>query len=231
MDISTVSQPWKTDIHYVFERMFSQHGKLVAVECLSRFNNEILTPEEFFHSATPALRTAIFLDQLALIESRQSWFARHHITVTLNVDDDILDLFHDAQFIERIHRIPCVHFEINEHSQRLLSDFFSAIAQQRSPVFWLDDYGSGYAGIDVIRRHHFGYIKINKDAFWFLEDNAFGQHYMRSLLSFLHNNQHHVIIEGVENQAQIDWLAGMDWYALQGHYWPALSMDELIASV
>ncbi len=35
-------------VRYVFQKMFSPQGTLVAVECLSRFDNLTVSPEYFF---------------------------------------------------------------------------------------------------------------------------------------------------------------------------------------
>jgi EAL domain-containing protein (putative c-di-GMP-specific phosphodiesterase class I) len=36
-----------------------------------------------------------------------------------------------------------------------------------------------------------------------------------------------VIIEGVESEAQ-RWLQGMEWFAIQGHYWKEVSIEQLV---
>lgn len=77
-------------VRYVFQKMFSPQGTLVAVECLSRFDNLSISPEDFFRHATAAVRERIFLEQLALIEKHKAWFLRNHISATINVDDHIL---------------------------------------------------------------------------------------------------------------------------------------------
>ena len=38
-------------VRYVFQKMFSPQGTLVAVECLSRFDNLSISPEDFFRHA------------------------------------------------------------------------------------------------------------------------------------------------------------------------------------
>jgi hypothetical protein len=58
-------------VRYVFQKMFSPQGTLVAVECLSRFDNLSISPEDFFRHATAAVRERIFLEQLALIEKHR----------------------------------------------------------------------------------------------------------------------------------------------------------------
>lgn len=92
-------------VRYVFQKMFSPQGTLVAVECLSRFDNLSISPEDFFRHATAAVRERIFLEQLALIEKHKAWFLRNHISATINVDDHILNLLRqkDIKEIGRAH--------------------------------------------------------------------------------------------------------------------------------
>lgn len=78
-------------VRYVFQKMFSPQGTLVAVECLSRFDNLSISPKIF----PPCYRRrswTYFLEQLALIEKHKAWFLRNHISATINVDDHILNL-------------------------------------------------------------------------------------------------------------------------------------------
>ena len=93
----------------------------------------------------------------------------------------------------------------------------------------LDDFGSGYAGINAIRGYHFDYVKIDKDFFWHLMRKESGRQLMDALVTFLSRNHHNVIIEGVESEAHKEWLQGMEWFAIQGHYWREVSIEQLVA--
>jgi hypothetical protein len=64
-------------VRYVFQKMFSPKGTLVAVECLSRFDNLSISPENFFRYANTGLRESIFMEQLALIEKHKQWFKQN----------------------------------------------------------------------------------------------------------------------------------------------------------
>ena len=98
-------------VRYVFQKMFSPKGTLVAVECLSRFDRLAISPENFFRYANTGLRESIFMD---------------------------------------------------------------------------------------------------------------------ALITFLSRNHHNVIIEGVESEAHKKWLQGMEWFAIQGHYWQEVSIEQLV---
>jgi EAL domain-containing protein (putative c-di-GMP-specific phosphodiesterase class I) len=215
-------------VRYVFQKMFSPQGTLVAVECLSRFDN-LPVSRRFFRHATAAVRERIFLEQLALIEKHKAWFLRNHISATINVDDHILTLLRQKEIKEKIAALTCVHFEVTENAENLLNNSLAAWQSPQDTSLWLDDFGSGYAGINAIRGYHFDYVKIDKDFFWHLMRKESGRQLMDALVTFLSRNHHNVIIEGVESEAHKKWLQGMEWFAIQGHYWQEVSIEQLVA--
>ena len=215
-------------IRYVFQKMYSPVGELVAVECLSRISHDSLSPESFFRHADITLREWIFMEQLALIEKHQNWFIKNNVIATVNVDDDTLSLLCQSAVRERTEQLGFIHFEVNENASFLLdnSSLYRNELLQLSTL-WLDDFGAGYAGLNAIRHYHFDYIKIDRGFFLYLMRKDSGRQLMGTLITFLAQNNHKVIIEGIESLAHIRWLHGMDWYAIQGHYWEEVSIEQL----
>ncbi|HBQ8624416.1 TPA: phosphodiesterase MrkJ, partial [Klebsiella pneumoniae] len=125
--------------------------------------------------------------------------------------------------------LTCVHFEVTENAENLLHNSLAAWQSPQDTSLWLDDFGSGYAGINAIRGYHFDYVKIDKDFFWHLMRKESGRQLMDALVTFLSRNHHNVIIEGVESEAHKEWLQGMEWFAIQGHYWREVSIEQLVA--
>ncbi|WP_142502585.1 EAL domain-containing protein [Klebsiella sp. 2680] len=215
-------------VRYVFQKMFSPKGTLVAVECLSRFDRMPISPEDFFRYANTGLRESIFMEQLALIAKHKQWFNKKGIFATINVDDHILNVLLRPEIQEIIEHIGCVHFEVTENSNKLLNNALATWRTGQRATLWLDDFGSGYAGINAIRGYHFDYVKIDKNLLWDLMKKNAGRPLMDALVTFLTRNQHNVIIEGIESEAHKNWLQGMEWFAIQGHYWQEVSMEQLI---
>ena len=215
-------------VRYVFQKMFSPKGTLVAVECLSRFDRLSISPENFFRYANTGLRESIFMEQLALIEKHRLWFRQNAISATINVDDHILNVLQRPEIKALVDQIGCVHFEVTENSHNLLNNALATWNNPQSTTLWLDDFGSGNAGIHAIRDYHFDYVKIDKDFFWLLMQKDSGRPLMDALVTFLSRNHHNVIIEGVESEAHKAWLQGMEWFAIQGHYWKEVSIEQLV---
>ena len=215
-------------IRYVFQKMFSSEGTLVAVECLSRFDHISVSPEDFFRYASAELRESIFMEQLALIDKHKQWFNIHGISATINVDDHILNVLLRPEVKALVEHIGCVHFEVTEASNKLLNNALATWGKAHSTTLWLDDFGSGNANINAFRGYHFNYVKIDKDFFWHLMQKKSGRPLMDALVTFLSRNNHNVIIEGVESEAHKNWLKGMEWFAIQGHYWKEVSIEQLV---
>ncbi len=162
-------------VRYVFQKMFSPKGTLVAVECLSRFDRLSISPENFFRYANTGLRESIFMEQLALIEKHKQWFRQNAISATINVDDHILNVLQRPEIKALVDQIGCVHFEVTENSHNLLNNALATWNNPQSTTLWLDDFGSGNAGIHAIRDYHFDYVKIDKDFFWLLMQKDSGR--------------------------------------------------------
>jgi EAL domain-containing protein (putative c-di-GMP-specific phosphodiesterase class I) len=164
--------------------MFSPKGTLVAVECLSRFDRLSISPENFFRYANTGLRESIFMEQLALIEKHKQWFKQNAISATINVDDHILNVLQRPEIKALVDQIGCVHFEVTENSHNLLNNALATWNNPQSTTLWLDDFGSGNAGIHAIRDYHFDYVKIDKDFFWLLMQKDSGRPLMDALVTF-----------------------------------------------
>ena len=157
-----------------------------------------LFPPKIFPPSTTPFVDNIFLEQLALIEKHKVWFLRNHISATINVDDHILNLLRQKDIKAKVAALTCVHFEVTENAENLLHNSLAAWQSPQDTSLWLDDFGSGYAGINAIRGYHFDYVKIDKDFFWHLMRKESGRQLMDALVTFLSRNHHNVIIEVLE---------------------------------
>ncbi|CAI0727002.1 Cyclic di-GMP phosphodiesterase YhjH [Serratia entomophila] len=218
-------------INYVFQPMFAKNGQLLAVECLSRFtfNSEYahFSPEQFFRHADSETRIGILLDQVNLIDKYKHWFYENQVIATLNVDDYSLQSLANSRFAERINAMRCIHFEISENSTRLVKDRVHGDPSLNSYSFWLDDFGSGYAGFSALYNSQFRFVKLDRFLLWDFMKKSGGAGLMRALLRFFYLNHYKVIIEGVETPEHKKWLDEMPYYALQGKLWKESSIMDL----
>ncbi len=218
-------------INYIFQPMFAKSGQLLAVECLSRFafNSEFahFSPEQFFQQADRETRVGILFEQVELIEEYKSWFQENGVIATINVDDHSLNSLANSAIAEKVRASRCIHFEINENASRLVKNRVHNDPALNSYSFWLDDFGSGYAGFSALYNSRFRFVKLDRLLLWDFMRKPGGEGLMHALLRFFHLNHYQVIIEGVETLEQKKWLDGMPYYALQGKLWKESSIKDL----
>ncbi|PSJ62806.1 putative bifunctional diguanylate cyclase/phosphodiesterase [Pseudaminobacter soli (ex Li et al. 2025)] len=80
---------------------------------------------------------------------------------------------------------------------------------------WLDDFGTGFAGLASIRRFEFDVVKIDRS---FLHDcqTAEGRRMLNDMVRLLRNLGHRVLVEGVETADQQALLRRLGVHAMQG---------------
>ena len=115
-----------------------------------------------------------------------------------------------------------LHFEITEEKTGvdiLQLRYFMESLTQRGFCFALDDFGTGFANIARLLSLPLSTIKVDKSIL-----NA-SKKIMEDTLVLLSNSNCKIIVEGVETQAQIDWVKTLPVDEVQGFYY-ALPMPE-----
>lgn len=90
----------------------------------------------------------------------------------------------------------------------------------------MDDFGSGYSSLNMLKEMPLDIIKMDLK---FLEnDHEKGRLILKSLIEMAHNMDLQVVVEGVENLSQVEFLSQFEDCFLQGYYFsrPIMS-DEL----
>ena len=83
----------------------------------------------------------------------------------------------------------------------------------------MDDFGIGYSGIDNLRKIPFEAIKIDKSFTALLVADEKTRSIINLIIQLGHLNDIEVIIEGVDNQEQVDILRKMHIDTIQGFYY------------
>ncbi|MBN8953024.1 MAG: GGDEF-domain containing protein [Rhizobium sp. 60-20] len=84
--------------------------------------------------------------------------------------------------------------------------------------FWLDDFGTGFAGLSWLRLMEFETVKIDKS---FLHDaaNSDGAKVLlEDIIGLVRNRGHRILVEGVEDEEQLDLVKSFGIDAVQGYH-------------
>jgi EAL domain-containing protein (putative c-di-GMP-specific phosphodiesterase class I) len=100
----------------------------------------------------------------------------------------------------------------------LNNTFYKMNALRRRGVeFSLDDFGTGYSSLSYLKKLPLNHLKIDKS---FIDDvlsDPNDSAIVRTILALARNLDLHVIAEGVETDAQMDFLVSCDCAAFQGY--------------
>ncbi len=102
--------------------------------------------------------------------------------------------------------------EIEEHSDILRS---ITELQKLGVQIWLDDFGTGFAGLSWLRLFEFEMIKIDR-SFLHESDNSHGEDMLRDIIGLIRNRGRDILIEGVENETQVRLIQTLNVDLMQG---------------
>ncbi|PZP52715.1 MAG: GGDEF-domain containing protein [Agrobacterium fabrum] len=82
---------------------------------------------------------------------------------------------------------------------------------------WLDDFGTGFAGLSWLRMTDFDTVKIDRS---FLHDSKTprGRAMLQDMIRLIRNRGHKILIEGVETEEQLRLVRQMEIDYAQGYY-------------
>ena len=94
---------------------------------------------------------------------------------------------------------------------------------------WLDDFGTGFAGLSWLRLIDFDMVKIDR-SFLHASSEASGRVMLEDIVALIRNRGPDILIEGVENDEQMVIATGLGVRHLQGfHIGAPLPFDQLYA--
>lgn len=91
----------------------------------------------------------------------------------------------------------------------------------------LDDFGTGYSSLSYLKRFPVDVIKIDRSFVTDITSNPEGSAIARTILSMAHTLRLNVVAEGVETEAQLNYLIRHNCDAIQGYYFsPPVTAQE-----
>lgn len=98
-------------------------------------------------------------------------------------------------------------------------------------TFALDDFGTGHANLDYLLRYPFDTLKMDKSFLAAVPEGARSAQLVEGIISLAHNVGVEALAEGVEEEAQNDWLIGMGCDKAQGFYFSPPIPPEAIPAL
>lgn len=114
-----------------------------------------------------------------------------------------------------------INFEITESSAMVSNAALISninYFEENGVSLSLDDYGTGYSNVSYLYQMPFQILKIDKSILWSSEKNEKADFTLRSIFDMTNRLGLHVVVEGVETEAQIIKLLKLGCDYFQGYY-------------
>lgn len=118
--------------------------------------------------------------------------------------------------------LPASMLELELTESQLLDDIDNAISISRQlralgVKLAIDDFGTGYSSLSYLKRFPVDYVKIDRSFICELEHSAEDAAIVRAIIAMVHSLELQVVAEGVETQAQMDFLKAHQCDEIQGY--------------
>ncbi len=216
--------------------LFTQ--KTIGGETLMRWHDKedgFISPGVFI----PIAEHSGLIFEITKIALRQAfvWMNQHKPDISLSINLSVFDLQHD-QFIPFIEQL-CESYPINRanimleitESQDLdnSQELFAVIQKLKEMGFKIsiDDFGTGYSSMIYLSQIDPDEIKIDMAFVSGIDHNPINQSVVETLLKLAKTLQAETIIEGIENDGELEVIRTLGGKYGQGYYWsPAIKTDE-----
>lgn len=162
------------------------------------------------------------------------------IPVSLNfsrLDFDLMDAVGELEALIEKYSIPkqLIHIEITESA---LSDdvekMRSAVSRLHSCGYdvWLDDFGSGYSSMNVLKDFSFDLLKIDMEFLRNFSGNEASRKLIKGIIAIADSLDMKTLTEGVEDREAVDFLKEAGCGRLQGYYYSKpVPYEELLKMI
>ena len=212
--------------------VWSDTKELCGCEVLARWMDPVygqLFPNEFIpvleeyrliHKLDKAIFESACRDLRAAIDA-----GKPVVPISLNfsrLDFELMDAVKELDDLAEKHGISkdMIHVEVTESA---LTDNFAKLVEAMNRIkelgysLWLDDFGSGYSSLNVLKDYQFDVIKIDMRFLSNLEDSEKARTLIDCIIKMANRINMLTLTEGVETKVQADFLNGVGCTRLQGY--------------
>lgn len=213
-------------------RLSLQADRLDAAEALVRWHHPeqgLLTPAHFIALAE---ETGLIVALGEFVLRQACWQARQwqldglaSIRVSVNLSAKQLRQGNLVSLVRQTLEetgLPAAMLELELTESQLLDDVENAISickQLRAlgVKLAIDDFGTGYSSLSYLKRFPVDYVKIDKTFISELDHSSEDKAIIRAIIAMVHGLELEVVAEGVETQAQMDFLKEQRCDEIQGY--------------
>ena len=247
--INNIDQAIENDYITVYYQpvVLSKNGKLCGVEALARWNDPqfgMLPPAAF----VPILEEYHLIHKLDLrvmeIACRDIKECRDKnlpfVPVSINFSRLDFELINPAEELDRcIEKYGLskddIHVEITESALSSSDEKLKLSLEtfrKNGNSLWLDDFGSGYSGLNVLKDYNFDLMKIDMAFLSKFSENKKSQPIITSIVSLAQKIGMQTLSEGVETQEAYDFLKEIGCQRLQGYlFGKPMPKEELVQKI
>ncbi len=114
-----------------------------------------------------------------------------------------------------------INLEITESSAVNSTETFAEIMQDLHNIgfaFSLDDFGADHGEASFLFNMDFNIIKLDKSVLWKAEQNAAARIFLQNTVRMIKEMNLKIVVEGIETEAQKDFVASLGCDYCQGYY-------------
>ena len=227
---SAVSNGWIVPFYQPV--VWSDTKELCGCEALARWMDPVygqLFPNEFIpvleeyrliHKLDKAIFESVCRDLRAAMDA-----GKPVVPVSLNfsrLDFELMDAPQELEDLVTRYRIPkeLIHVEVTESA---LTDNFSRLNAAMNRIkelgysLWLDDFGSGYSSLNVLKDYQFDVVKIDMRFLSNLENSEKSKTLIDCIVKMANRINMLTLTEGVETEMQAEFLNQIGCNRLQGY--------------
>ncbi|MCL2898238.1 EAL domain-containing protein [Brenneria tiliae] len=215
--------------HYVTQPIYNCQYKMFAMELLARDKDGWLSTKKRIQAMSPSEKQILLIEQLECISEKRSYFIDNDVLVTVNIDFVTATFLLQDRFLsDLLDSSPFIHLKIDEMFPNLNDgkrNPLLAKLHERYPL-WLNDLGRGNASLYAVTQSVFSYIKLDKN-FYLEMMKSSKDHIFPVLVKNMKKFCRGVIIDGVQDYAEYEYLKCSGIEGMQGNIYPTYLLDNL----
>jgi diguanylate cyclase (GGDEF)-like protein len=227
-----------------YQPQFDASGNtLRGFEALLRLkgsNGKFISPDIFIPIA----------EQMGLIQQIGTWVIEHACAVaaqwpeSVSLAVNLSPLQFKAENLPNIVRATLAKTKLNpkqlqlEITEGLLMEDTVSVLSQLTEIralgvsIVMDDFGTGYSSLGYLWKFPFDKIKIDRSFMSAIDSEQAGaQNILKTIVSLGHSLEMKVTAEGVETNAQVDFLSGLNCDEIQGYLYGKPALEEDLSSI